>query len=116
MSDFEKLKNNFKQKILEAKNSKEITNISSEIFGNTNQTPQNEKTYLNPITPYGFSKKINFLTLKEYRSFYNLKIYSAIFYNHNSELSSEDFVINKIALAFKKFKDEFKCSSRNRNK
>ena len=33
MSDFEKLKNNFKQKILEAKNSKEIENISSEIFG-----------------------------------------------------------------------------------
>ena len=33
MSDFEKLKNSFKQKILEAKNSKEITNISSKVFG-----------------------------------------------------------------------------------
>ena len=33
MSDFEKLKNEFKQKIIEAKNSEEIENISSEIFG-----------------------------------------------------------------------------------
>ena len=33
MSDFEKLKNSFKQKILEAKDSKEIANISSEVFG-----------------------------------------------------------------------------------
>lgn len=82
--------------------------LSSEIFGNTNQTPQNEKTLLVPVTPYGFSKKINFLLLREYRKFYNLKIYSAIFYNHNSELSSEDFVINKIALAFKKFKNKEK--------
>ena len=33
MSDFEKLKNSFKQKILEAKDSKEIANISSKVFG-----------------------------------------------------------------------------------
>ena len=33
MSDFEKLKNSFKQKILEAKNSKEIESINSEVFG-----------------------------------------------------------------------------------
>lgn len=78
--------------------------LSSEIFGKVSQSPQNEKTVLNPVTPYGFSKKINFLTLKEYRKFYNLKIYSAIFYNHNSKFSSKDFVLNKIANAFKKFK------------
>ena len=50
MSDFEKLKNDFKQKILEAKNSEEIENINSEIFGKKGFI-NSEFSKIGPLSP-----------------------------------------------------------------
>ena len=70
---------------------------SSEIFGNANESPQNEHTAFKPINPYGVSKaKAHELAL-EYQIKFGLKIAIGILYNHESPLRTSKFVSMKIA-------------------
>lgn len=71
--------------------------LSSEIFGDTIETPQNEITPRNPISPYAISKSASYDLCNQYRLKDGLNISCGILYNHESEKRSSDFVSKKIA-------------------
>ena len=69
---------------------------SSELFGNTKNSPQNEETKFNPRSAYGVSKVAGFYLTKNYREAYNIHACSGILYNHESPRRDENFVSRKI--------------------
>ena len=69
---------------------------SSEIFGASDQTPQNEKTALAPRSPYGISKAFAHHTVQSYRSNYGVFASNAILYNHESPHRGLHFLTRKI--------------------
>ena len=64
---------------------------SSEMFGNINNSVQNEKTSFDPKSPYGISKLFAHNCTKNYRDSYNLFAVSGILFNHESPLRGEEF-------------------------
>ena len=89
---------NFLDSLFDLKlNTKIFYASSSHIFG-----PQkfniklNEKKLFNPISPYGITKSYGSLLSRYYRKNYNLKIYLGILFNHESEYSSNKFILSKI--------------------
>jgi GDPmannose 4,6-dehydratase len=77
---------------------------SSEIFGNTKETPQNELTPFQPRNPYGMAKLYAHWATVNYRQRYNLFTVSGILYNHESPRRSIDFVTRKISQAAARIK------------
>jgi GDPmannose 4,6-dehydratase len=69
---------------------------TSEIFGEADQTPQNENTRLNPRNPYGVAKVYGHLITGNYRQRYEMFAVSGILYNHESPRRGLDFVTRKI--------------------
>jgi GDPmannose 4,6-dehydratase len=69
---------------------------SSEMFGNANESPQNEKTVFYPRSPYGISKLAGFHLTRNYREAYNLFASSGILFNHESSRRGLEFVSRKI--------------------
>ncbi len=69
---------------------------SSELFGNVEKSPQNEKTKFNPRSAYGVSKVAGFYLTKNYREAYNIHACSGILYNHESPRRNINFVSRKI--------------------
>ncbi len=69
---------------------------SSELFGNVEKSPQNEKTKFNPRSAYGVSKVAGFYLTKNYREAYNIHACSGILFNHESPRRSVNFVSRKI--------------------
>ena len=69
---------------------------SSELFGNTAKSPQNEETKFNPRSAYGVSKVAGFYLTKNYREAYNIHACSGILYNHESPRRNINFVSRKI--------------------
>ena len=57
---------------------------SSEMFGNAQETPQNEKTPFCPRNPYGVAKVYGHWITVDYRRRYKMFACSDIFYNHKS--------------------------------
>lgn len=84
------------------KNIKYFQAVSSEIFGDTKDCPQNESTQLNPKNPYGISKMYAYQMTKSYRDSYNMFACNGILYNHESPRRSENFVTRKITKAIAK--------------
>jgi len=72
---------------------------SSEIFGDPTQSPQDEDTPHNPVTPYGVSKLAAHLLAGLYRRRYGMYVVSGILYNHESPRRQDHFVTQKIARA-----------------
>lgn len=72
---------------------------SSEIFGDPPQSPQDEGTPHNPVTPYGVSKLAAHLLAGLYRRRYGMFVACGILYNHESPRRPEQFVTQKIARA-----------------
>jgi GDPmannose 4,6-dehydratase len=70
--------------------------ISSNIFGLTNTTKQNEKTAYNPNSIYALAKTTAIQACKMYQRIYNIYACGAIFYNHESPRRSSDYVSKKI--------------------
>jgi len=70
---------------------------SSEMFGNVLETPQSEATAFRPKSPYGAAKSYAHHMTSIYRTTYQLRCCSAIFYNHESIRRSTQFVTRKIA-------------------
>ncbi|WP_142056972.1 GDP-mannose 4,6-dehydratase [Pseudarthrobacter sp. B4EP4b] len=68
---------------------------SAEIFGRADDVPQNEKTQVRPVSPYGASKALAHQLVGVYRE-KGLFASSAILYNHESPLRPEAFVTRKI--------------------
>ena len=69
---------------------------SSEIFGNSTDTAQNENSPLNPTSPYGVAKAFCLQTGRIYRESYELFVCNGILYNHESPRRGENFVTQKI--------------------
>jgi len=73
--------------------------LSSNMFGNSKKTKQNEKEAFSPLSIYALGKVTSYYACKLYRDVYGLKIYGAIFYNHESEIRPEEYVTRKITKA-----------------
>ena len=69
---------------------------SSEIFGATTESPQNEETPFRPHNPYGVAKLYAHLMVATYRSRYGLHASSGILYNHESPRRPAEFVTRKV--------------------
>ena len=77
---------------------------SSEMFGKTTITPQNETTPLNPVSPYGVSKALAHRAADRFRKNEGLFIASGILYNHESPMRPTTFVTRKITNGAAKIK------------
>lgn len=69
---------------------------SSEMFGNTPYSPQNEKTPFYPRSPYGVAKVYGHFITVNYRESYGMFCVSGILFNHESPRRGEEFVTRKI--------------------
>ncbi len=72
---------------------------TSEIFGSSRESPQNENTALAPASPYGCAKAFATQLVRVYRQSYNIFACNGILYNHESPRRGENFVTRKIARA-----------------
>ena len=71
---------------------------SSEMFGDVLENFQNEKTPLNPQSPYAISKVFGHYMTQNYRQSYGIFAVSGILFNHESPLRGEEFVTRKIII------------------
>ncbi len=69
---------------------------SAKIFGTPTQTPQTEKTPVNPQDPYSLGKYAAHQSVSLYRSKFGLFACNGILYNHESYLKNLNFVTRKI--------------------
>lgn len=69
---------------------------SSEMFGITDHSPQNEHTPFNPRSIYGISKMASAILSKNYRRTHSLFTCNGILYNHESHRRGLSFVTRKI--------------------
>lgn len=72
---------------------------SSEILGNTTETPQNEQTPFRPRSLYGISKLAGFHITRNYREAFGLFACNGILFNHESERRGFEFVTRKVSMA-----------------
>lgn len=77
---------------------------SSELYGRTEKTPQNEKTAFSPVSPYAVSKLFAYWTTVNYRQSYGLYACNGILFNHESPRRGETFVTRKITRAIARIK------------
>jgi len=69
---------------------------SSEIFGNTENAPQDEDTPYSPVSPYAVSKLAALCFVKIYREVFNIFAVNGILFNHESPRRGYQFVTQKI--------------------
>jgi GDPmannose 4,6-dehydratase len=72
---------------------------SSEMFGNADRSPQDEKTPFVPRNPYGAAKLYGHWMTANYRDSHGLFACSAILFNHESPRRGHEFVTRKISRA-----------------
>ncbi len=77
---------------------------SSEMYGNSKQIPQNEKTPFYPRSPYAAAKVYAYWITVNYREAYNMFACNGILFNHESPRRGETFVTRKITLALARIK------------
>jgi GDPmannose 4,6-dehydratase len=77
---------------------------SSELYGNTEISPQNETTPFRPRSPYAVSKLFAYWMTNSYREAYNMYAVNGILYNHESPRRGENFVTRKITLGAARIK------------
>ena len=93
-------------RILEAIRSNKLEKITkfyqagtSEMFGEVQTIPQNEKTPFYPKSPYGVAKVYAHWATINYRESYKIFACNGILFNHESPLRGETFVTKKIIKA-----------------
>lgn len=74
---------------------------TSEMFGEVRETPQNENTPFNPVSPYAAAKVYAHYITKVYRNGYGLYAVNGILFNHESKRRVENFVTMKIVSGIK---------------
>ncbi len=77
---------------------------SSELFGNTTEAPQNERTQFYPRSPYAAAKAYAYYMTVNYREAYGLYACNGILFNHESPRRGETFVTRKITRALANIK------------
>lgn len=78
---------------------------TSEMFGEVKETPQNENTPFNPVSPYAVAKVYGHYITKVYREGYGLYAVNGILFNHESKRRVENFVTMKIVRGIKNILD-----------
>ena len=68
---------------------------TSEMFGSS-PPPQNEKTMLQPQSPYGVAKLYSYWLTKNYRDAYNIFAINGILFNHEGPRRGETFITRKV--------------------
>lgn len=77
---------------------------SSEMYGQAEETPQNERTRFHPRSPYGVAKVYGHWITVNYREAYKLFAVSGILFNHESPRRGLEFVTRKISLGVARIK------------
>jgi len=77
---------------------------SSEMFGQTQEEPQNERTAFYPRSPYGVAKVYGHWITVNYRESYGIFACSGILFNHESPRRGKEFVTRKITDAVARIK------------
>ncbi len=77
---------------------------TSELYGLTQETPQNESTRFYPRSPYGVSKLFAYWITVNYREAYGIHANNGILFNHESPIRGETFVTRKITRALSRIK------------
>ena len=72
---------------------------TSELYGNTRNSPQNETTPFAPRSPYGAAKLYAYWITVNYREAYGIHASNGILFNHESPIRGETFVTRKISRA-----------------
>ncbi len=72
---------------------------TSELYGQAQETPQNETTPFAPRSPYGAAKLYAYWITVNYREAYGIHASNGILFNHESPLRGETFVTRKITRA-----------------
>ena len=72
---------------------------TSELYGNTPHSPQNEATPFAPRSPYGAAKLYAYWITVNYREAYGIHASNGILFNHESPIRGETFVTRKISRA-----------------
>ena len=70
--------------------------VSGQFYGNRKNNIYNEKSSIDPQSPYGVSKASSYWLTKIFREWYGIKCCSGILFNHESPLRSDEFVTKKI--------------------
>ncbi len=74
---------------------------TSEMYGKVLETPQNENTPFNPVSPYAAAKLYAYYMVKCYRDGYNLFAVNGILFNHESPRRGKNFLTMKVVNAVK---------------
>ena len=69
------------------------------LFLNHFKKTQNETERFSPLSIYALGKVTAYYACQLYRDIHGLKIYGAIFYNHESEVRPDEYVTRKITKA-----------------
>lgn len=77
---------------------------SSEMFGKVAESPQSERTFFHPRSPYGVAKLYGHWITVNYRESYDLFACSGILFNHESPRRGIEFVTRKITNAAARIK------------
>ena len=77
---------------------------TSELYGKVLETPQDEKTPFNPVSPYAAAKLYAFNMTKIYREAYDLFAVNGILFNHESPRRGRQFLTMKVVNAVKEIK------------
>lgn len=77
---------------------------TSELYGNSREFPQNEKTPFSPRSPYATAKLYAYYITKNYKEAYNLFACNGILFNHESPRRTPNFVTRKITSAVARIK------------
>ncbi len=77
---------------------------SSEMYGQTNESPQTEKTPFHPRSPYGCAKVYAYWQTVNYREAYGMFACNGVLFNHEAPRRGETFVTRKITRAATRIK------------
>ena len=77
---------------------------TSEMYGQTTQSPQNETTPFHPCSPYAAAKLYAYWISVIYREAYDIYAVNGILFNHESKKRGETFVTRKITRGFARIK------------
>ena len=75
---------------------------TSELYGNVQETPQNENTPFYPRSPYAIAKLYAYWIVKNYREAYGMFACNGILFNHSGVRRGHNFVERKITLGLGK--------------
>ncbi len=79
---------------------------TSELYGEVQETPQNEKTPFHPRSPYAVAKLYAYWITINYREAYGIYACNGILFNHESPIRGETFVTRKITRGLVRIKLE----------